>query len=102
SKGMNIQTPRISISGLFDKKLVKLSKLIVAPASRCVELVETIVDITVLVNERPPKTYTIIFFMNNYVFSNRKNAVNNQTEKYVTSIFNTYKVPLLSTSIPPI
>src|SRR5699024_6565236 len=82
-------------------KLVKLSKLIPAPASCCFKLLETIVDITVLVNESPPKTNTIIIVMNHDVVSKRKEAVKKLTERNVTPMFNTDKGPLLSTSIPP-
>src|SRR5699024_11735019 len=76
-----------------DKKLVKLSKLIPAPASCCFKLLETIVDITVLVNESPPKTNTIIIVMNHDVVSKRKEAVKKLTERNVTPMFNTYKGP---------
>src|SRR5699024_11667024 len=65
----------IAIPVPSDKKLVKLSKLIPAPASCCFKLLETIVDITVLVNESPPKTNTIIIVMNHDVVSKRKEAV---------------------------
>src|SRR5699024_10970879 len=66
-KGMYNKPPSIAIPVTSDKKLVKLSKLIPAPASCCFKLLETIVDITVLVNESPPKTNTIIIVMNHDV-----------------------------------
>src|SRR5699024_2149745 len=98
---MDIKPPTIAISVPSDKKLVKLSKLIPAPASCCFKLLETIVDITVLLNDSPPKTNTIIILMKHDVVSKRKQAVKKLTEKNVTPMFNTYKGPLLSTSIPP-
>src|SRR5699024_847594 len=98
---MDNKPPTIAIPVPSDKKLVKLSKLIPAPASYCFKLLETIVDITVLVNEIPPKTNTIIIVMNHDVVSKRKEAVKKLTERNVTPMFNTYKGPLLSTSIPP-
>ena len=52
-------------------------------------------------NESPPKTNTIIIVMNHDVVSKRKEAVKKLTERNVTPMFNTYKGPLLSTSIPP-
>src|SRR5699024_2053242 len=98
---MDNKPPTIAIPGPSDKKLVNLSKLIPAPASCCFKLLETIVDITVLVNENPHKTNTIIIVMNHEVDSKRKEAVKQLTERNVTPIINTYKGPLLSTSIPP-
>src|SRR5699024_5752341 len=98
---MDHKLPILPIPVPFDKKLVKLSKLIPAPACCCCKLLETIVDITVLVNESPPKTNTIIIVMNHDVVSKRKEAVKKLTERNVTPMFNTYKGPLLSTSIPP-
>src|SRR5699024_1181623 len=97
---MDNKPPTIAIPVPSDKKRVKLSKLIPAPASCCFKLLETIVDITVLVNESPPKTNTIIIVMNHDVVSKRKEAVKKLTERNVTPMFNTYKGPLLSTSIP--
>src|SRR5699024_7031270 len=44
---MDNKPPTIAIPVPSDKKLVKLSKLIPAPASCCFKLLETIVDITV-------------------------------------------------------
>src|SRR5699024_4782272 len=96
---MDNKPPTIAIPVPSDKKLVKLSKLIPAPASCCFKLLETIVDITVLVNESPPKTNTIIIVMNHDVVSKRKEAVKKLTERNVTPMFNTYKGTLLSTSI---
>src|SRR5699024_6937883 len=87
---MDNKPPTIAIPVPSDKKLVKLSKLIPAPASCCFKLLETIVDITVLVNESPPKTNTIIIVMNHDVVSKRKEAVKKLTERNVTPIFNTY------------
>src|SRR5699024_8234369 len=98
---MDNKPPTIAIPVPSDKKLVKLSKLIPAPASCCFKLHETIVDITVLVNESPTKTNTIIIVMNHDVVSKRNEAVKKLTERNVTPMFNTYKGPLLSTSIPP-
>src|SRR5699024_3953455 len=98
---MDNKPPTIAIPVPSDKKLVKLSKLIPAPASCCFKLLETIVDITVLVNESTPKTNTIIIVMNHDVVSKRKEAVKKLTERNVTPMFNTYKGPLVSTSIPP-
>src|SRR5699024_1801222 len=125
---MDNKPPTIAIPVPSDKKLVKLSKLIPAPASCCFKLLETIVDITVYVNEsthiQAPaycslkvhekidaiyylhkksiyKTNTIIIVMNHDVVSKRKEAVKKLTERNVTPMFNTYKGPLLSTSIPP-
>src|SRR5699024_592957 len=98
---MDNKQPTIAIPVPSDKKLVKLSKLIQAQASCCIKLLETIVDITVWVNESPPKTNTIIIVMNHDVVSKRKEAVKKLTERNVTPMFNTYKGPLLSTSIPP-
>src|SRR5699024_6474743 len=98
---MDNKPPTIAIPVPSDKKLVKLSKLIPAPASCCFKLLETIVEMTVLVNESPPKTNTIIIVMNHDVVSKRKEAVKKLTERNVTPMFNTYKGPLLSTSIPP-
>src|SRR5699024_1455053 len=98
---MDNKPTTIEIPVHSDKKLVKVSKLIPAPASCCFKLLETIVDITVLVNESPPKTNTIIIVMNNDVDTKRKEAVKKITERNVTPMFNTYKGPLLSTSIPP-
>src|SRR5699024_7529753 len=94
---MNNKQPTIAIPVPSDKKLVKLSKLIPAPASCCFKLLETIVDITVLVNESPPKTNTIIIVMNHDVVSKRKEAVKKLTERNETPMFNTYKGHLLST-----
>src|SRR5699024_11425846 len=91
--------PTIAIPVASDKELAELSKLIQAPASCCFKLLETIVDITVLVNESPPKTNTIIIVMNHDVVSKRKEAVKKLTERNVTQMFKTYKGPLLSTSI---
>src|SRR5699024_11119630 len=99
--GMDNKPPTIALTGRSDKKMVKLSKLIPAPASCCFNLLETIVDITVLVNESPPKTNTIIIVMIHDVVAKRKEAVKKLTERNVTPMFNTYKAPLLSTSIPP-
>src|SRR5699024_12106327 len=99
---MDNKLPTIAIPIPSNKKLVKLSKHITAPASCCFNLHETIVDITVLVNESPPKTNTNIIVMNHDVVSKRKEAVKKLTERNVTPMFNTYKGPLLSTSIPPI
>src|SRR5688500_19679410 len=76
---MDNKPPTIAIPVPSDKKLVKLSKLITAPASCCLKLLETIVDITVLVNESPPKTNTIIIVMNHDVVSKRKEAVQKLT-----------------------
>src|SRR5699024_1706914 len=98
---MDNKQTTIAIRGTSDKKLVKLSKLIPPPASCCFKLLETIFDITVLVNESLPKTNTIIIVMNHDVVSKRKEAVKKLTERNVTPMFNTYKGPLLSTSIPP-
>src|SRR5699024_357831 len=97
---MDNKPPTIAIPVPSDKKLVKLSKLIPAPASCCFKLLETIVDITVLLNESPPKTNTIIIVMNHDVVSKRKEAVKKLTERNVTPIYNMYKAHLLSTSIP--
>src|SRR5699024_6339167 len=85
-----------------DKKLVKLSKLIPAPASFCFKLLETIVDITVLVNDSPPKTKTNIIVSNHGVTSKKKAAIKKLTERNVTPMINTYNGPFLSTSNPPI
>src|SRR5699024_9638284 len=98
---MDNKPPTIAIPDSSDKKMIKLSKLIPAPASCCFKLLKTIDDITVLVTERPPKTNTIIIVMNHDVVSKRKEAVKKLTERNVTPMFNTYKGPLLSTSIPP-
>src|SRR5699024_11047176 len=98
---MDNKPPTIAIPVPSDKKLVKLSKLIPAPASCCFKLLETILDITDLVNETAPKTKTIIIVMNHDVVSKRKEAVKKRTERKVTPMFHTYKGPLLSTSIPP-
>src|SRR5699024_335442 len=91
----------IAIPVSSDKKRLKISKLILAPASCCFKLLETIVDITVLLYEIPPKTNTIIIVMNHDVVSKRNEAVKKLTERNVTPMFNTYKGPLLSTSMPP-
>src|SRR5699024_336354 len=98
---MDNKPPTIAIPVPSDKKLVKLSKLIPAPASCCFKLLETIVDITVLVNESAPKTDTSIIVMNHEIVSRRQEAVKKRTEANVTPMFNTYKGPLLSSSIPP-
>src|SRR5699024_2803942 len=98
---MDNKPSTISIPVPSDKKLVKLIKLITAPASCCFKLLKTIVDITVMVNERTYKINTIIIIMNHDVVSKRKEAVKKLTERNVTPMFNTYKGPLLSTSIPP-
>src|SRR5699024_1596590 len=98
---MDNKPPTIAIPVPSDKKLVKLSKLIPAPASCCFKLLETIVDITVLVNESPPKTNTIIIVMKYHVVSKRKEAVQKLTARSVTPVFTAYKGPLLATSIPP-
>src|SRR5699024_9103503 len=98
---MDNKPPTIAIPVPSDKKLVKLSKLIPAPASCCFKQLETIVDITVLLTASPPKTNTIIIVMKHDVVSKRKEAVKTLTERNVTPMFNTYKGPLLSTSIPP-
>src|SRR5699024_5397989 len=98
---MDNKPPTIAIPVPSDKKLVKLSKLIPSPAYCCFKLLETIADITVLDEERPPKTNTIIIVMKHDVVSKRKAAVKKLTERNVTPMFNTYKGPLLSTSIPP-
>src|SRR5699024_3747594 len=99
---MDNKPPTIAIPVPSDNKLVKLSKLIAAPASCCFKLLETLVDITVLVNESPAKANTIIIVMNHDVGSKRKEAVKKLTDRNVTPMFNTYKGPLLSTSIPPV
>src|SRR5699024_12785652 len=99
---MDNKPPTIAIPVPSDKKLVKLSKLIPAPASCCFKLLETIVDITVLVNESPPITNTIIIVMNDDVVSKRMEEVKKLTEKNVNKMFNMYKGHLLSTSIPTI
>src|SRR5699024_5267976 len=98
---MDNKPPTIAIPVPSEKKLVKISKLIPGPASCCFKLLQTIVAITVLVNERTHKTNTIIIVMNHDVVSKRKEAVKKLTERNVTPMFNTYKGPLLSTSIPP-
>src|SRR5699024_530333 len=98
---MDNKPPTIAIPVPSDKKLVKLSNLIPAPASCCFKLLETIVDRTVLVNVRPPTATLIIIVMNHDVVSKRKEAVKKLTERNVTPMYNTYKGPLLSTSIPP-
>src|SRR5699024_11346264 len=98
---MNHKPPTFTTPIHSDKKLVKFSKLIPALASCLFNLLETIDDITVLVNESTPKTNTIIIVMNHDVVSKRKEAVKKLTERNVTPMFNTYKGPLLSTSIPP-
>src|SRR5699024_8219602 len=96
---MDNKPPTIAIPVPSDKKLVKLSKLIPAPASCCFKLLETIVDITVLVNESPRITNTIIMVMIDDVVAKREDACKKLTESYVAPMFNTYKGPLLSTSI---
>lgn len=63
SKCIDNNPPTIPIPIPSDKKLVKLSKLIPAPASFCFKLHETMVDITVFVKESPPKTKIIIIVM---------------------------------------
>src|SRR5699024_459971 len=98
---MDNKPPTIAIPVPSDKKLVKLSKLIPPPASCCVKLLETIVDITVWVNERPTTTKTIIIVTKQDVESNRKEALKKPTERNVTPTKNTYKRPLISTSNPP-
>src|SRR5699024_6437917 len=98
---MDNKPPTIAIPVPSDKTLVNLSKLLPAPACCCFKLLETIVDITVLVNDSPPKTNTIIIVMTHHVVSKRKEAGKKLTERNVTPMFNTYKGPLLSTSIPP-
>src|SRR5699024_7529702 len=98
---MDNKQPTIPIPVPSDKKLVKLSKLIPAPDSCCFKLLETIVDITVLVNDSLTTTNTIVIVMNHDVVSKRKEAVKKLTERNATPMFNTYKGPLLSTSIPP-
>src|SRR5699024_4052504 len=97
---MDNKPPTIAIPVPSDKKLVKLSKLIPAPASCCLKLLETIVDITVLLNESTPKTKTIIIVMNHDVVSKRKEAVTKLTERNVTPMTNTYNTTPQSTSIP--
>src|SRR5699024_8223483 len=97
---MDNKPPTIAIPVPSDKKLVKLSKLIPAPASCCFKLLETIVDITVLVNESPPKTNTIIIVMNHDVLYTRKEAIKKLTESNATPKNNMYKGTLLTTSIP--
>ncbi|MNH37506.1 hypothetical protein D3C79_984210 [compost metagenome] len=52
-----------------DKKLVKLSKLIPAPASFCSKLLATMVDITVFVKESPPKTKITMIVISSGVVS---------------------------------
>src|SRR5699024_5056241 len=98
---MDNKPPTIAIPVPSDKKLVKLSKLMPAPASCCFKLLETIVDITFLGKENTAKTNTITIIMNHDVDSKRKEAVKKVTERNVTPMFNTYKGPLLSKSIPP-
>src|SRR5699024_6385212 len=98
---MDNKPPTIAIPVPSDKKLVKLSKLIPAPASCCFKLLETIVDITVLVNESPPKTNTIIIVINHDVDFKRKEALQKVKEINVTQMYNPYKGPLLSTRIQP-
>src|SRR5699024_9062123 len=98
---MDNKPPTIAIPVPSDKKLVKLSKLIPAPASCCCKILATIGDITVLVNESAHKANTITMVMNNDVVYKRKEEVKKLTERNVTTMFNTYKGPLLSTSIPP-
>src|SRR5699024_2961737 len=98
---MDNKPPTIAIPVPSDKKLLKLSKLIPAPASCCFKLLETIVDITVLVKERETKTNTIIIVKNHDVYYKRKEAVKKLTDRNVTAMFKTYKRPHLSTSIPP-
>src|SRR5690625_3519326 len=98
---MDNKPPTIAIPVPSDKKLVKLSKLIQAPASCCFKLLETIVDITVLVKERPHKTNKNIIVKHHDVVSKRNEAVKKPTDRYATLFLNTYKGPLLSTSIPP-
>src|SRR5699024_2016581 len=99
---MDNKPPTIAIPVPSDKKLVKLSKLIPAPASCCFKLLETIVDITVLVNESPPKPNTIIIVMNHGVDSKRKESATQLSVSHVTPIFSTYKSPLLSSSMLPL
>src|SRR5699024_12488745 len=99
---MDNKPPTIAIPVPSDKKLVKLSKLIPAPASCCFKLLETIVDITVLVNESPPKTNTIIIVMNHDVVSNRNEAVKKLSERNVTTMFYTIKVNHQSNIIQPL
>src|SRR5699024_10060819 len=99
--GMDNKPPTIAIPVHSDKKLINLSKLITAQASCCYKLLETIVDKTVLVNENPPKTNTIIIVINYDVDYKKRKVVQKLTERNVTTMFNTYKGPLLSTSIPP-
>src|SRR5699024_3087697 len=99
---MDNKQPTIAIPVPSHKKLVKLSKLIRAPASCCFKLLETIVDITRMLNGSSPKTNTIIIVMNHHVVSKRKEEVKKLTERNVTPMFNTYKGPLLSASIPPL
>src|SRR5690625_2338495 len=98
---MDNKPPTIAIPVPSDKKLVKLSKPIPDPASCCLKLLETSVDLTVFVNESTPNTNTIIIVMNHDVGSKSNEAVKKLTERNVTPMFNTYKGPLLSTSIPP-
>src|SRR5699024_877336 len=101
SKRTDKQPQTIAIPVPSDKKLVKLSKLIPAPASFCFKLLETIVDITVLVNDSPPKTKTNIIVSNHGVTSKKKAAIKKLTESNVTPMVNTYNGPFLSTSNPP-
>src|SRR5699024_1006711 len=98
---MDNKPPTIAIPVPSDKKLVKLSTLIPAPASCCFKLLETIVDIAVLVNESPPKTNTIIIVMNQDVIYKSKEPVKNRTRRNGTPELNTYNAPHRSTSTPP-
>src|SRR5699024_6804292 len=98
---MDNKPPTIAIPVPSVKKLVKLSKLIPASASCCFKLLETIVDITVLVNESTHKTNTIIIVINHEFDFKRKEEVIKLSERNVNQMFNTYKGPHLSKSIPP-
>src|SRR5699024_12803423 len=93
--------PTMAIPVPYDKKLGRLRKLLPGPASFCFKLLETIVDITVLVNDSAPKTKTNIIVSNHGVTSKQKAAIKKLTERNVTPMFNTYNGPFLSTSNPP-
>src|SRR5699024_5408040 len=98
---MDNKPPTIAIPVPSDKKLVKLSKLIPAPASCCFKLLETIVDITVLVKESPPKTNTIIIVMNHdvvYKIKENKDS-NSSSENNYTSEFSRTKMVNIDNNI---
>ena len=93
--------PTTAIPSPSDKKLVKLSKLIPEPLSFVVKLLETIVDITVFVKDRPPNIKIINIVIKKGVVSTNSAANRKLIDNNIAPIVNTNIGPFLSTSIPP-